>query len=54
MKVTLNKEKLCAIAETYMKAIGFEKQPYLVYRHYDAGHPHIHIVSTNIGETVVK
>src|SRR3954447_14688562 len=44
----LNKEKLSAIAETYLKEIGFEKQPYLIYRHFDAGHPHIHIVSTNI------
>ncbi|WP_245542613.1 relaxase/mobilization nuclease domain-containing protein [Segetibacter koreensis] len=44
----LSKEKLLAIAETYMKGIGFEQQPYLVYRHYDVGHPHIHIVSTNI------
>lgn len=31
-----------------MKEIGFEDQPYLVYRHEDAAHPHIHIVSTNI------
>src|SRR4051812_30812311 len=45
---SLNKEKLLAIAETYMKEIGFGKQPYLVYQHHDAGHPHIHIVSTNI------
>lgn len=44
----LNREKLCAIAESYMKGIGFEKQPYLVYQHHDAGHQHIHIVSTNI------
>jgi hypothetical protein len=44
----LNREKLCDIAETYMKGIGFEKQPYLVYQHRDAGHPHIHIVTTNI------
>ncbi len=44
----LNKEKLCAIAKEYMEGIGFEKQPYLVYQHRDAGHPHIHIVSTNI------
>jgi hypothetical protein len=35
----LNKKKLCAIAETYMQGIGFEKQPYLAYRHRDAGHP---------------
>ena len=31
-----------------MTAIGFENQPYLLYRHYDAAHPHIHIVTTNI------
>ena len=31
-----------------MDQIGFSDQPYLVYRHDDAGHPHIHIVSTNI------
>jgi hypothetical protein len=41
-------EKLLAIADDYMKRIGFEFQPYLVYEHFDAGHPHIHIVTTNI------
>lgn len=41
-------EKLKAITAHYMKGIGFESQPYLIYRHDDAGHPHIHIVSTNI------
>lgn len=41
-------ETLVEIADTYMQKIGFGKQPYLVYRHDDAGHPHIHIVTTNI------
>lgn len=41
-------DTLVSIADAYMKGIGFEDQPYLVYRHTDAGHPHIHIVSTNI------
>jgi hypothetical protein len=31
-----------------MEKIGFGRQPYLVYQHLDAGHPHIHIVTTNI------
>lgn len=31
-----------------MEKIGFGEQPYLVYRHDDAAHPHIHIVTTNI------
>ena len=44
----LSTEKLLAIAETYMDKIGFGKQPYLVYQHHDAGHPHIHLVTTNI------
>lgn len=59
-----DKELLKKIADTYMQKIGFANQPYLVYKHNDAGHPHIHIVSTiiqnngipiethNIGENV--
>ena len=45
-----SKEKLEAIATTYMDRIGFGDQPYLVYQHYDAGHPHIHIVSVKVRE----
>lgn len=41
-------EKLIDIAGDYMKRIGFEYQPYLIYKHFDAGHPHVHIVTTNI------
>ena len=44
----ISNEKMTAIAQSYMDRIGFGNQPYLVYRHHDAGHPHIHIVSTNI------
>jgi len=43
-----NAETLQAIAISYMEKIGFGAQPYLVYEHRDAGHPHIHIVTTNI------
>jgi hypothetical protein len=41
-------EKLKEIAKVYMDNLGFGHQPYLVYEHRDAGHPHIHIVTTNI------
>src|SRR5688500_3051205 len=44
----IGREKLTEIASVYMEKIGFSEQPYLVYQHLDAGHPHIHIVSTNI------
>lgn len=44
----LEEDKLVAIAEGYMDAIGFGEQPFLVYKHDDASHPHIHIVTTKI------
>jgi hypothetical protein len=31
-----------------MDRIGFGEQPFLVYQHHDARHPHIHIVTTRI------
>ncbi|ETZ23139.1 relaxase/mobilization nuclease domain-containing protein [Pedobacter sp. V48] len=36
------------IAKFYMHGIGFGNQPYLVYEHFDAAHPHLHILTTNI------
>lgn len=44
----LDEESLRAIAERYMEKIGFGNQPYLVYQHIDAGHNHVHVVTTNI------
>ncbi len=41
-------DKLTKIARAYMGKIGFGSQPYLVYQHHDAGHPHIHILTTSI------
>lgn len=46
----LTKEELMEIAGTYMRKIGFGNQPYLVYQHFDAGHPHIHLVSIKVNE----
>lgn len=33
-----------------MDKIGFGNQPYLIYQHHDAGHPHLHITTTNVME----
>jgi hypothetical protein len=44
----LTNDALISIATSYMHEIGFSNQPYLVYRHQDAGHPHIHILATTI------
>jgi hypothetical protein len=40
--------RLNEIAAIYMDKIGFGEQPCLIYQHHDAGHPHLHIVSTTI------
>ncbi|SEN08543.1 Relaxase/Mobilisation nuclease domain-containing protein [Mucilaginibacter gossypiicola] len=44
----LTPETLCQISESYMDRIGFGQQPFLVYQHFDAGHNHIHILTTNV------
>lgn len=36
------------IARQFMQDIGFGQQPFLVYRHHDTKHPHLHIVTSNI------
>lgn len=48
-------ETLQRLAFDYMDRIGFGDQPFLVYQHHDAKHPHIHIVTTCIrpdGESI--
>jgi hypothetical protein len=45
---TLSNSLLQQIADDYMQRIGFGNQPYLVYRHFDSGHPHIHIISIKV------
>lgn len=44
----LSEERLREIADAYMKGIGFDDLPYLMYQHFDAGHPHIHLVSVKV------
>jgi hypothetical protein len=44
----LSDSRLSAIADRYMEGLQMENQPYLVYKHKDARHPHIHIVTSLI------
>jgi hypothetical protein len=44
----LSDDRLVTVAKPYMKEMGFEDQPWVAYRHTDAGHTHIHIVTTTI------
>jgi type IV secretory pathway VirD2 relaxase len=44
----LSRKKVIEIACSYMEKIGFGEQPYLFYQHHDAGHQHLHIVTSSI------
>ncbi|OCX52794.1 relaxase [Mucilaginibacter sp. PPCGB 2223] len=44
----LTNEQLQQISIAYMEHIGFGDQPYLVYRHKDAAHTHVHIATVNV------
>ena len=41
----LSDETLMQIAKEYMEALGYGKQPYIVFKHNDIAREHIHIVS---------
>ncbi|CCH57588.1 relaxase/mobilization nuclease family protein (plasmid) [Fibrisoma limi BUZ 3] len=44
-------EKFKVMAHQFMAEMGYQNQPYVVYRHHDTAHPHIHIVTTCVNET---
>lgn len=51
----LSDKQFMQIADKYMKEMGFSDNQYLVYRHFDREHEHIHIVAnrvTTAGKTV--
>ena len=44
----LSDQQLQGISREFMEKWGFKDQPWLVYRHTDQPHPHVHLVSTII------
>ena len=44
----LSDEALTQIAKEYMEALGYGKQPYIVFKHCDIAREHIHIVSLRV------
>ncbi len=44
----LSDETLTQIAREYMEALGYVKQPYIVFKHCDIAREHIHIVSLRV------
>ena len=44
----LSDETLMQLAKEYMEALGYGKQPYIVFKHNDIAREHIHIVSLRV------
>lgn len=45
----LDNRKMKEIAHDYLDAMGFKGNQYMIFRHYDADHPHLHILVNRIG-----
>ena len=44
----ISDEQLVQVAREYMEALGYGKQPYIVFKHNDISREHIHIVSLRV------
>ena len=44
----LSDETLMQLAKEYMEALGYGKQPYIVFKHSDIAREHIHILSLRV------
>ena len=47
-KGKLSNEKMVEITKDYLEKMGYSKQPYIVYRHDDTKHPHVHILTSRV------
>ena len=47
-KGKLSNEKMVEITKDYLEKMGYGKQPYIVYRHDDTKHPHVHILTSRV------
>ncbi len=45
----LSNQKMVAIARDYLVQNGFNQHQYILFRHYDADHPHLHLLVNRIG-----
>ena len=50
----LSDEILAQLAKEYMEALGYGKQPYIVFKHNDIAREHIHIVSLRVNGEGMK
>lgn len=47
-KSKLSNDKMVEITKDYLEKMGYSKQPYIVYRHDDTKHPHVHILTSRV------
>jgi hypothetical protein len=45
----LHDDKMLKIAKEYLESMGFDQHQYVIFRHFDAGHPHVHLLVNRIG-----
>ncbi|MDB5232041.1 MAG: relaxase/mobilization nuclease [Chitinophagaceae bacterium] len=45
----IHNSKMLSIARDYMQEFGFSAHPHMIVRHYDAPHPHVHVLASRIG-----
>ncbi len=50
----LNDREFFELSKSYMKHMGYGEQPYVVIRHHDTKHEHVHIVSSTIKEDCLQ
>lgn len=48
-KDKVSDEQFTEMAQEYMERMGYDNQPYIVFKHTDIDRTHIHIVSTCVG-----
>ncbi len=46
---SISNEIMTKIAHDYLQANGFNQHQFIIFRHYDANHPHLHILVNRIG-----
>lgn len=44
----LNDEKMIELSKVYLERMGYGRQPYIIYRHDDTAHPHVHILTSRV------
>ncbi len=47
-KAKLTDEFMVGVAQEYMKKLGYENTQYIIVRHHDTDHPHVHLVINRI------